>query len=282
MTKRTGSTGAWAAGIVVVLAVGGAGLWYERDRQARRPAIAPPAPSIATPEAATPEITHPIEQAIVDTPDAAPASEPLPLLHESDPALVEALAALFGPDALRALINPDYIVQRVVATIDNLPQRKLAPQLLPVKPVRGPFAASGEGAIRELSVENAARYDRHVALLQAVDTRALVALYVRYYPLFQQAYRELGVPDRYFNDRLIEVIDHLLEAPEATPPYALTRARLFWEFADPRLEGMSAGQKTMLRIGPAHAATVKAKLREIRAALVGQRPVQPSRSPATG
>ena len=50
--------------------------------------------------------------------------------------------------------------------------------------------------------------------MESVDTGRLAALYVRFYPLFQQAYRDLGYPNGYFNDRLVEVIDHLLVTPE--------------------------------------------------------------------
>jgi len=40
----------------------------------------------------------------------------------------------------------------------------------------------------------------------------------RLYPLLQRVYVELGHPDQYFNDRVVEVIDHLLETPEVAPP----------------------------------------------------------------
>jgi hypothetical protein len=87
---------------------------------------------------------------------------------------------------------------------------------------------------------------------------------VRWYPLFQQAYRELGYPDGYFNDRLVEVIDHLLAAPEVKGPVALAKPWIMWEYADPKLEALSAGHKILVRVGPENAARLKAKLREVR------------------
>jgi hypothetical protein len=106
--------------------------------------------------------------------------------------------------------------------------------------------------------------------MEAVDTGRLVALYVRFYPLFQQAYRELGYPKGYFNDRLVEVIDHLLVTPEITGPIRLTKPWIMYEFADPALEARSAGQKTLIRMGPANALRVKAKLREFRRQIAGR------------
>jgi hypothetical protein len=41
-----------------------------------------------------------------------------------------------------------------------------------------------------------------------------------------------------------------------------------YQFADPNLEALSAGQKLLLRMGPANAVIVKAKLRELRSAVV--------------
>jgi hypothetical protein len=47
---------------------------------------------------------------------------------------------------------------------------------------------------------------------------------------------------------------------------------VLYEFADPELENLSAGQKTLLRMGRANGAKLKSKLREIREALVSHAP----------
>jgi hypothetical protein len=44
---------------------------------------------------------------------------------------------------------------------------------------------------------------------------------------------------------------------------------VLYEFADPALESRSAGQKALIRMGPANARRIKAKLREIRALIAG-------------
>ena len=98
--------------------------------------------------------------------------------------------------------------------------------------------------------------------------------YVRLYPLFQQAYVELGYPNGYFNDRLVSVIDHLLAAPEPRSPIRLTQPKVLYEFADPALEGLSAGHKILVRVGIDDEMRLKAKLREIRKALAA-RPAKP-------
>ena len=116
---------------------------------------------------------------------------------------------------------------------------------------------------------NAARYEPYVRALEGVDPKRLAATYFRLYPLFQQAYVELGYPNGYFNDRVVEVIDHLLDAPDAEVPVALAVPHVLYEYADPDLEGLSAGRKLMMRMGTRNESRVKARLRAIRAELLG-------------
>lgn len=225
-----------------------------RDAPARAPAAVP------RPDAnAVPQVQFPVPQA------AAPAS--LPTLQMSDSAVRRMLDALFGREAFEALFNPSDLIRRIVATVDNLPREKVAQRLMPVRRAPGPLETSGTGESLALGAGNAARYLPYVALAESVDTGQLVAAYVEYYPLFQQAYRELGYPTGYFNDRLVEVIDHLLAAPEPAAPIRLAQRKVLYEFADPELEARSAGQKMLMRIGEDNARRVKARLRALRGAL---------------
>jgi hypothetical protein len=253
----------WLAALVVLLAGAGVAYYFWKAGQSE-PGLGPPRAEPAQPapqKPAEPAIRHPLE---------APAAEPLPPLAESDRMLREALAQLIGSQALAALLQPDRIVMRIVATVDNLPRQSAPQRMMPLKPAPGAFEAA-EG--KAIGPRNAARYEAYLALARAVDARAAVDLYVRLYPLFQKAYAEIGFPNAYFNDRLIEAIDDLLAAPEPEEPVALARPKVLYEFADPALESRSAGQKILMRMGAANAAKMKAKLREIRAELLKrQRP----------
>jgi len=66
---------------------------------------------------------------------------------------------------------------------------------------------------------------------------------------------------------LIPIIDHLLATPDISEPIQLVQPKVLYQFADPELEKCSWGQKTLIRMGPANAAAVKTKLREIRASI---------------
>lgn len=254
----------WSAFAIVVAAVAAAlYFWQPGGNKTPPPAArveAPPGPA----GKAAPQIQFPVPQAGV-----APS---LPTLEQSDSSMREWLASLVGRKAFEAFFHPQDILRRIVATIDNLPREKLAPRLMPVRPAAGRFALAGGEDGRVISAENSARYLPYVHLAEAVDAGKLGAFYIRHYPLFQQAYKELGYPSGYFNDRLIEVIDHLLAAPDIKGPLKLVQRKVLYEFADPALESRSAGQKILLRIGAENAARVKAKLREIRREVTGQVP----------
>ena len=180
----------------------------------------------------------------------------------------DALTGALGKPTIETLLVPQNIVRHIVVTIDNLPRKKVAVDLRPVKPTAGQTVVSPQGDLLVLSEANFERYNTFARAVQAADVKSMVVVYKRLYPLFQQAYEDLGYPGKYFNDRLVEVIDHLLETPEVAPPIQLEQPRVFYTFADPGLESRSAGQKLLIRMGPANARAVKEKLRELRAAIV--------------
>jgi hypothetical protein len=250
----------YAIPVVVVIGLGVA-LWYGRTHKqpAEQPVAEAPAPA---PASETPQIRHPIEE---------PAQEqPLPPLSESDPAVQESISGVFGR-SLEPFLVPKDIVRNVVVTIDNLPRKKAAVQRWPLRPTAGEFVVSGAEDVA-LSDANYGRYTPLVKVVQKADVSQVAGLYKRFYPLFQEAYADLGYPDGYFNDRLVEVIDHLLATPEVAGPIRLTQPGVFYQFADPTLEERSAGQKLLIRMGPENAAEIKEKLREVRKAVANQSP----------
>jgi hypothetical protein len=98
------------------------------------------------------------------------------------------------------------------------------------------------------------------------------AVYLRFYPLFQKAYQDLGYPTGYFNDRLVTVIDMLLATPQITGPIELVRPNVMYVFTDRKVEALPAGQKLLIRMGADNATAVKAKLMELRAIITAAPP----------
>lgn len=254
----------WA---IVVLVIAGAGIFLRlRTRTPEPQAPLPAAPQIAAP-APAPEL--PVHYPLPKEADTGTKPQPLPSVQESDHALTEALTHLLGRKAVVEFFYPQKIVRHIVATIDNLPRHTLSTQVLPVKPLESKFLTSSDGQNLMIAPENYARYTPYVHAMEMTDTKKLVAVYVHFYPLFQQAYHDLGYPDGDFNDRLVAVIDHLLATPDISGPVHLVQPKVLYQYADAELENASAGRKILFRMGPENAAKVKAKLRAIRKELTG-------------
>jgi hypothetical protein len=237
--------GRWILGGVILLAIA-AGAWYWVKSRAPEPE----APVAATQPAPEPRIKNPI----------IPPDDIDPNLSAT-----EQVATLIGTPRFESMFVPDEFVKKTVATVDSLARSDVAARMNPAKPPAGKFATAGEGDAVVLGAANYARYTPWVDMVESLDAAATASLYKRLYPQFQSAYEDLGNPDKYFNDRVIEVIDHLLSAPEAPATVPLTQPNVYYEFADPALETQSSGRKLLLRMGPGNAARVKAKLKEIRA-----------------
>jgi hypothetical protein len=263
MARRSNNDSFWLWGVALAVLIVGAATavyLYQRggDDLPLEPVADSPVPPVTAP-APQPSTAPPPQQLARDI--------PLPPLDESDADVQGGLIELVGNSAVSQFLVPERIVRNSVVTLDNLPRQKAAVQQRPIKSTPGEFIVSGPEDARVIAPENYARYAPFVAVVQSLDANTLVALYRGLQPLFQQAYEDLGHPNGFFNSRLLEVIEHLLATPEVPQPVRLVQPSVYYRYADPKLEELSAGQKLLIRMGPENAAIIKAKLREIQAAL---------------
>lgn len=241
----------------------------------------PPALSALPASASAPQ--YPIDVAQPTPLNAAEKPPRFPSLGDSDDVVRLGLLEFIANKNVLAFLQLGQFVRHVVATVDSLPSEHVSPLIWPINPMPGHFS-TGQGnnihpaGLTTIHPGNDARYVAFINFVSQVDTAAAVAFYVRLYPLFQQAYQELGYPHAYFNDRLVEVIDHLLAAPvqmqplevsrvEVKGPYRPVRPWITYEFTDPALRDLSAGQKMLLRAGAVNHQRLRTKLMAIRARL---------------
>lgn len=270
----------WVAAAVLACAAAAGAAWWFWWRPAPAPAAppavaaAPQAPAAAAAPAPLPEASGP--QNPVDA--LAPADAGLPPLADSDTRVASLLAELLGSGRVASFLVTDGFVRRAVATVDNLGRPQAPARMWPVQPMPQRFTVAADASspqLQTIAPANAARYSAFLDFAESVPMEPAVALYARLYPLFQQAYEEVGFPGRYFNDRLVAVLGHLLQAPEPAGPLAVQlmpvntevpnpRPWVRYEFGDPALESLSSGQKVLVRMGPANAARAKTLLRELR------------------
>jgi hypothetical protein len=254
--------------VIIAAVIAGVVAWKMRPPPLEPPVAATPAAPAEAPSAP-----------VADQTEAYPAPPPVPaseaITAEGLPGAVEGLVGRSGV----ALFRLDDFARRFAATVDNLGRDRATSALWPVTPASGRFTVRTEGGTTIIAPENARRYTPYVELAERVDLQQVVSVYRRAYPLMQSAYEALGFPGRPFNDRLIRVVDHLIAAPEPTGPLEVhlptmtgtavpARPWVLYEFNDPALADLSAGQKIMVRVGLDNERRLKARLREFRARLV--------------
>ena len=252
--------------IPLLLAAGAAGaLWYYWATVNR--AEPDPVPAQAEPEAVEeqrrPGPLHPLAPL---TSGLAGDRElvPLPPLDDSDAYFRLELVNVYG-SPLDTLLTDETLIEKFVATIDNLPRGHVAERLRPIGRISGTFSVDSDDDSVVISPINYDRYSFLIDMLVHANVDTVFDVYRRYYPLFQEAYVGLGYPNGYFNDRVVEVIDHLLATPLPEGPLLLTRPHVLYEYADPGLEALSSGQKLLLRMGNSNAERVKSALTDLRA-----------------
>ncbi|HZY19878.1 MAG TPA: DUF3014 domain-containing protein [Ramlibacter sp.] len=258
----------WA--LALLIALGLAGAWW---MFARGPAPEWPRPGPAAPAAA----------AAADPTSPVAAPEPPPPVAEGGALAASqvpsALEALLGREAIARFVVLDDFPRRLVATVDNLGRAHAPPSAWPLHKAGGRFETTTSGGATVAAPENARRHAALVTLAEAVDVPAAARLYARLYPLLQKAWGDLGLGRREFHGRLLEVIDLLLATPEPASPPALqltpvkgdvpsTQPWTRYEFADPALEALPAGQKALLRTGLSNERRLKAVLRQLRRELL--------------
>lgn len=282
MTKK------WVWIAVVAIAVIAAALLWWRQRETALPAPAPdakPAPIAQAPgtargmapASAPAEFVpaHPIEVAS----DAASGAQTVP------PSVEDALIDLLGRKAVLSMMQLDDFPRRFAATVDNLGRSSAPPRLWPINPTPARFTVETRADASFISADNELRYTPFVLMVESVDMRRAVALYKQLYLQIQEAYEGIGFPNRYFNDRLVEVIDLLLATPDVETPLKVVltpihgplrpeRPWILYEFDAPELQKLSAGQKILLRMGPVNLRRLKAKLVEIRGLVTASPPAR--------
>lgn len=249
--------------IVAIAAIIGGYYWYTH-RTDSAAALRAAAPAVTAPADGAGTKSESAHLFPIDDHDSDHATK----LDESDAKFLEAITHLGGwrASALGMLV-PTNLIRHIVATVDALPHEKLPLAVLPTRSVPGLFRVSTSGKGTFIDASNARRYAFLIETFTALDTAQTASTYRHFYPLFQQAYQELGYPEGYFNDRLVEVIDELLETPEPKPPIQVIAPRAMFHYVDADLEALPAGQKILVRVGLSNENAIKAKLRDLRQAI---------------
>jgi Protein of unknown function (DUF3014) len=244
-----------AAGLVVLLVVLGAYVWFSRrSHSASEQASARAEPSRAS---------------RAPTPPLGAAGEPieLPPLGESDALVRELVGRLSAHPSVVAWLAGDGLIRKATVTVQNVaagqaPLRQ-AQRLAP----KAPFAARGTAGELTVDPQSYERYNWIADGVSSLDAQGVARLYGTLKPRVEEAYAELGSPESRFDATLERAIVLLLETPIVEGDVRLVPRGALYAYADPRLEGLAPGQKQLLRTGPRNTRVILAKLRDVALAL---------------
>jgi hypothetical protein len=223
----------------------------------------------------------------VEMPTPAPMPTPTPSLEErlserlsgttlsaSDAVVRELASGLSSNPKLAAwLVNED-LIRRFTASVDNIASgvSPLA-HLEFLRPKDGFEVDKKSGGQFVIDPASYRRYNLPAQVFASLDTEGAVALYRELKPLIDEAYAEIGPPNRSFEGRLEAAFDQLLAVPVLDDPARLNQLVVTYAWADDELESLSAAQRHLLRMGPENVSLIQGKLGELKAALAEPAPM---------
>ena len=256
-------------GALIVLVPVGAGIFYLLGPEEKQPAVTQikqlqlPPDELAPNHDLPPEV--PVGVTALNPPQSAPIL--LPNLNDSDQEVIGALSNLSSDTTLGSWFNTSEIIRKTVVLADNFAQGKLAKKYLFIPGPAEKFSTYKRGSLEYIDPASYARYDRYVDIIVSINVDSAVRLYQKYHPLLDQAFAELGYPDRSFHQALMGTLDRLLKAPVTESALQVTRSSVMYKYVDPELEALPAVHKQLLRIGPANTRRLQHKLSQFKSAL---------------
>jgi len=260
--------GIWIGVIILALIGIGLGLYYYffYPRPSEVPVPVAEQPYVKEPSPPTPEkVIIAEEKEKKEKKEIPPA--PLVKLGQSDDLVRERAKGLSPHPEFYNLLKIKNIIRRITAAVDNIAEGlSPAPHLNFLAPQK-PFTAKKEGEKLYLDPQSYQRYNLLADMFQSLNAEATIRTYRVLYPLFQEAYRELGYPRRDFQDTLIRAIKELLRAPMVEGEILLEERVISYQIVDDDLEYLSDAQKNLIRMGPRNTRKIQEKLREMALAL---------------
>jgi len=188
----------------------------------------------------------------------------LPILGDSDQLVRDGVRSLTQHMGIANWLLPDELIRKFVVLVENVADGSVPRSHVPFLAPQGGFQVK---RVSEqdymLDADSFTRYDLVTQIFMSVDSHRAVELYVLLQPLFQEAFIELGYETKKFDEAIFAAIGRLLETPVINPPVYLVRPVVMYEFADKKLESLSAVQKQLVRMGPNNTRLIQAKLGEI-------------------
>jgi len=199
----------------------------------------------------------------VENPPAAESRATLPSVEDSDPFVREQAAGLSSHPQLAVWLATRGLVRIFATSVLNIADGRSPAPLVPFLAPKTKFSAASKGGRLLADPQSFAAYDELANAVASLDTAGVARVYGTCLPLLNAAYAELGYPNADFSQTTERAIARLLETPAIGGEVALRKGPLFYQYADPALEGLSFAQKQLLRTGPRNVKLLQGKLRDL-------------------
>ncbi|XOV80494.1 MAG: DUF3014 domain-containing protein [Aestuariibacter sp.] len=229
--------------------------------------VTEPDPEPIAPEPEYEEPTQLVTPEPTPPPEPEPEPEPLDL---SDGAIKTAVMGISAMPELAQLLVDEDLIRRFVVFTNNLAEEQLADSHHLLRAPESKFKVYRQADKEWIDSASYQRYTVYAEILDSMDTETMMTLYETYKPAISNIFVEIGDPSEDFDSRLIDAIDHLLDTPEVPVPVEVYTDSVMYKYRIERVEDLSGPQKQLLRTGPENMRLIKAKMRELRDALLAE------------
>ncbi len=194
--------------------------------------------------------------------------EPLDVrLEESDPLIRSRAKDLSLHPVFNKWLKTKEIIRKFVASVDNIAHGHSPRAHIDFFGLDEKLRVISENGKTLIDPRSYSRYDVVADVFSSLNTEGCVRFYWQMKPVIQEAYRELGYPEKDFHETLLQAIQELLKVPLVEEKIAVEADVTTYTYENPRLENLSDAQKHLLRMGPSNVEIIKGKLEEFALAL---------------
>jgi hypothetical protein len=191
----------------------------------------------------------------------------VPPLDQSDPIVRELVKQLTSHPRIAAWLATDGLIRTFTVAVENVASGATPAERLRVWRPSSGFETIARGRDLHIAPRSYERYDGLADAAASIDPPGAARLYATLKPRIEEAYRDLGYPDTPFDRTLERALVSLLRTPVSDAAARLESKGIGYGYVDPTLEGLTAAQKQLLRMGPRNVRIIQSSLRQIALAL---------------
>ncbi|MDP2903725.1 MAG: DUF3014 domain-containing protein [Methylovulum sp.] len=276
--KDKGADGIHIVVVIILMLLSGAGGFFARQlidnlKDVVNPEIRALAVPLATKNTDAVK-TSPVSDGTETTDDAFEVQQVpgeqiiLPELDSSDTPMREAIIQI-APE-LAPWLNTGQLIRTYLTLANDFSQGLRINKHMRFLNQGAPFAADQNETGLVIAARSYQRYDKLAQAIDTVDVPAILAVYKKFRPLFEQVFSEFGYPSEYsLEDIFTKAAAEILAAPVIDGPVALAKTSSHYKFADPQLEALNPVHKQIIRMGAKNTRIIQNKVRLLDEEIAG-------------